>query len=73
MAKTPKEMRKVQKTGAARVRATVKGKKDPSKVPGMSTYKKVSNSTSKKAMKYDAALMKGQDKAISKVNRRSNG
>jgi len=70
MANTPKELRKVEKTGTARVRAADKNK-DPRKVPGMKAYRAVSNKPGKKGLKYDTALMKGQDKEIAKTSKRT--
>lgn len=69
MANTPKELRKVVKTGVARVKAAAAGK-DPNTVSGMKEYRKVSNSTSKKALGYDMSLMKGQGKQIAKQTKK---
>jgi hypothetical protein len=70
MANTPKALRKVAKTGAASVRAGAKGK-DPLKVKGAGKYMKaVTGTNTAKAVKYDKAMIKGQDKQQAKLDKK---
>jgi len=66
MANTPKELRKVVKTGVARVNAAAAGK-NPSKVPGEKDYSKVSKGRGQKGAQYDSAMVKSMSKQISKI------